>query len=206
MRCFSVFLFGLIFFFPAAVVKAAQQTALFGVLIGATESQFLPAFKESQFKCAHKTEYEVECKRGEDNPPTQSIQYLSYLLTRSQPARVYSVQFSFHKISLKPTDLVDQISETYDARPVLYDPSVDCLVSNRCHVLWLLDEGILASLNLNGPSSDGIYHYILKIAHAATLAREMGMENPFDAAAKKMEHLKNALEQTKKELHELRSR
>ncbi len=195
MRYFIAPLFGLVFSCSTLTAQAAQKIALLGVPIGATEGEFLPEFRESQFECVHKTEFEVECKRGKEIPRVQSVQHLHYLLTSSQPARVYSVRFDFKKISLKPTDVINQISETYGARPSINDPSEGCLAANRCHALWLLDGGLAASLNSEGPSSEGIYHYQWKILHVATATREMGVENPFDAVAKKLNGLKNALEQ-----------
>lgn len=207
MRCFSAFLVGLILFFQAFVAKAAQKTALLGVPIGATEGQFLPEFEEGKFECSHKTEFAVECKRGKDIPTTGQGEHLYYLLTkRSQPPHVFSVQYNFDKIDVKPTDLIDLINKAYAASPLFYDPKVGCLAANRCHVFWGLDDGIGLALNLDGPSSNGIYHYELKLAHIATVAQEMDVENPFDATAKEMDRLKNALEHTKKELDELRPR
>lgn len=201
MRCFSAFLIGLVVFFSALVAKAAQKTALLGVPIGATESQFLPEFEEGKFECSHKTEYAVECKRGKDIPTTGQGEHLYYLLTkRSQPPQVFSVQYNFDKIDLKPTGLIDLINKTYAASPLFYDPSAGCLAANRCHVFWGLDDGIGLALNLDGPSSNGIYYYELKLAHIATVAHEMDMENPFDAIAKEMDRLKDALEHKKRNL------
>jgi hypothetical protein len=204
MRYFRAFLIGLIFLFPIVLAKAAQKTALLGVPIGATESQFLPEFEDSKFECAHKTEYAVECRQGKDIPTTGPGEHLYYHLTkRSQPPKVFSVQYNFDKIELKPTDLIGLINKTYAVRPLFYDPSAGCLATNPCHVFWALDDGIGLALNLDGPSSNGIYHYELKMAHIDTAAQEMGMENPFDAAAKEMNRLKNGLEDAKKGLDEL---